>query len=329
MQTIASILGLPLTGYGAGVACALLLFWCAAGLWLRGRKVSYAKFCCFALCTALFGWLVSRVVFALCSIPTYINEYENYFAPAFMFWDGGYAMTGMLAGVALGAAVSGKLTGTRAGTMLNAAGFGLPLGVAVLRLTEFLVDTAESGDIGEGDYIAEGALSELLARFGLLMKADGDFCYPISLLGCAVAVIVFVVILVWLARRRWEAIPGDVMLVALLLICAVQVLLEPMRDDGHLTFHFVPFQQVLALVIVIAALGVWLHRYQSACRNKRLPLVVRIIAVVCIIVGVIASFMIDRYENKVIAWGLLILPMVVLTVTALYTRAATNYITGE
>lgn len=322
-------MNLPVTRYGVGVGASLLLFWLASWLWLRGRKVSYAQFTCYAACTAVLGWLCARVMFVLCTIPTYIMSYDGYFAPALFFWDGGYAMTGLLLGLAAGAALAAKLTGTRKGVMMNAAGFALPLGVAALRLTEHLTETAESGDIGEGYFIEEGWLTDLLSRLGLLMEADGDYCYPISLLAFAAALIVFLVLTVWLCTRRWEAIPGDVMMVALLLICCAQVIIEPLRNDGHLHFHLVQLQQIVALLILCAVIHVWIMRHRRVSRDKRKSLVIWGIMAVCIIVGIIAVFMIDRHDNKTLAWSLLIVPMIILGVTGLYARAAANYITGE
>lgn len=326
---LAAIFGLPLTGYGLGVSVSVLVFWAVSWLFLRTRRTDWSRFCTYALCCAVCGWLASRAVFALCSIPTYLNEYDGYFAPALMFWDGGYAITGMVLGVILGAGLAAKLTGLKAGLTLNAAGLGLPAGIAVLRLTEFLTDTAQSGDIGEGDYIAEGWLSDLLGRAGLLMQADGDFCYPVCLLECLFALALFIGLALWLATRRWQSVPGDVLLVMLVFFTLTQIIAEPLRDDGHLTFHFVPFQQVIALVMYVAVLSIWLKRHRAAGSDKRLALIVGGIASVCIIVGVIASFMIDRYENKLVAWSLLIGPMVILGASALYMRAAANYVQGE
>lgn len=319
---------LPVTRYGLLAASALMVFWLLSAVILRKARASYAQFAVYALCTAVFGWLVSRVVFALFSIPTYINEYDGYFAAALYFLDGGYSMTGMMLGALLGAVVAAALTKLERGTALNAAGLGLPGAVAVLRLAEFLCDTAESGDIGEGDYIAEGWVGDLLSRMGLMMQADGDLCYPICLLEAAAALLILVGMGVWLLRRR-ELIPGDAAMVAVLLLCLCQVLMEPLRDDGHLTFHFVPFQQVLALVMATEVLMLWVRKHRRASSNKRLSTVVTILALVCIAVGVLACFMIDRYENKIVAWALLIVPMLVMGGAALYTRAAANYAAGE
>lgn len=329
MQELFQIMSLPVTRYGVGVAASLLLFWLVSWLWLRGRKVTYPQFACYAACTAVLGWLGARLVFVLCTIPTYIMSYDGYFAPALFFWDGGYAMTGLLLGLAAGAALAGKLTGARKGVMMNAAGFALPLGVSALRLTEHLTESAESGDIGEGYFVEDGWLTDLLARFGLLMEADGDYCYPISLLAFAAALIMFIVLAVWLLVRKREAVPGDVMMVALLLISCAQVIIEPLRNDGHLHFHLVQLQQIVALLIVCAVMHVWIMRRRRASHDKRASLIVWGIMAVCIIVGIVAVFMIDRHDNKTLAWSLLIIPMIALGATGLYARAAANYITGE
>lgn len=327
-MTDLALFGLPLTRYGLCAAVSVLVFWLVSWLWLRSKRVSYPRFCAYALCTLVLGWFMSRLVFALCSIPTYLNEYDGYFAPALYFWDGGYAITGMILGVVLGATLSARITGVPAGTFLNAAGLGLPAGIAMLRLGEFLADTEWSGDIGEGDYLAGGLLDDLLSRLNLLMQADGDHCYPVCLLECAFALLILIGLAVWLASRRWEEIPGDVLMVSLLLWGITQVIAEPLRDDGHLTFHFVPFQQVIALVMVVAVLSILLNRHRRLSKS-RLPLVITIIASACIIVGVIACFMIDRYENKIVAWSLLIGPMIILGICALVTRRSANYIAGE
>lgn len=315
-------LGLPVTAYGLYVMGALLVCYVLSFLYLNRKGVAFVHQAGYGLCMAFFAWLMARVVYALCSIPTYLNEYDGYFLPALYFWDGGYAMTGAVLGMTLGAWVASKMLPIARHHALNAAGLAIPAGVMVLRLAEFMTDTPFSGDIGEGDFVVEGPLTDFLARTGLLMQADGDFCYPACLLAMLFAQLVLVGLLIWSYRRK-ENGTADVLLVSLALFALTQLVAEPLRDDGHLTFHFVPFQQVIALLIFVGVLIIWIRRACLAGQKKAAWLTGGI-ALICIVVAIIASFMIDRYENKVVAWSLLIGPVVLMGMSSLLLRWKTT-----
>ena len=330
MKTLMTIFGQPLTLYGALTALALLVFWCVAALYLKKRKVTGGKTLAFAVCTAVTGWLLARVVFVACNAAYYIDELDGLWTPALYFRDGGYAMTGLILGLAAGAAVAALLSGVKPALMLNAAGLAAPAGITVLRLAEFFCDTPASGDVGEGKYL-EGIewLDGLLTRLGLTMQADGDAVYPACLAGAAAALVIFIALLVWQLASRKEPAGADVLTVFLLLYGAGQLVLEQLRDDGHLVFHFVHLQQIVALVFMLAALLVWTLRFRRAGVKKRTLPVVWIVSLVCIGLAVWACFGIDRWENKLLAWLLLIVPTAIVTGAALFLRRAANYLTGE
>ena len=330
MKILFEIAGAPVTLYGVLTAAAILAFWLLGLLYLRRRQVSGGKAVCWMVCTALLGWLVSRLVFVACNAAYYIDELDGSWAPALCFWDGGYSMIGAMLGAALGAALAVALTGERSAHMLNAVGLGLPLGIAVLRLAEFFCDTAESGDIGEGRYLEDiDWLDSLLERMGLLMQADGDFVYPACLAEAAAVLLLCIGLIIWLARCRWSVPGADALTVCLVLYGAIQMVLEQIRDDGHLVFHFVHLEQVLALVLLLAGLIIWTKRFLQAETKRPTLAVVWIVSLVCIGLAVWACFGVDRWDNKLLAWLLLIVPTGVLACAALYLRSAANYLTGE
>lgn len=330
MKILFEIAGRPITLYGVMTAAALLVFWLIGWCWLKNRKVTAGAAVGWMVSTAVFGWLISRVVFVLCNAAYYIDELDGCWTPALYFWDGGYSMIGLLAGMVLGAWLTAVVSGASRNHLLNGVGIAAPLPIALLRLTEFLCDTEHSGDIGEGKFL-EGSdwFESFLERTGLLMQADGDYVYPACLALFAAMLAIFVAMVVWYAARRGDIPNADGLTVMLLLYGSVMMVLEQLRDDGHLVFHFVHLEQVLALVMGVLCLAVWTKRFASARIKRPTLLVIWAIVLVCIGVAIAACFGIDRWENKVLAWLLLIVPVIVLAGSSLYLRLSANYLTGE
>lgn len=320
MKILFTLGSAPVTLYGAMTAASLLLFWIISMLYFRKETNACKAAPCWMLCTALCGWLVARVVFVAADFGYYFDELDGYWTPALYFWDGGYSMIGMILGVLLGAVLCSRLTGVKRSALLNGAGLGLMGGITLMRLGEFLCDTETSGDIGEGKYLEGGWVDDLLGRLGLLMEADGDKVYPACLAEFAVVFIIFVALLIWIHRAK-QITGADVLTVSLLLYGTAQLVLEQIRDDGHLVFHFVHIQQVLALGLVLAALIVWTVRAAKSGMKKGLLIAFWTACVVCFGLAILACFGVDRWENKLAAWSLLIIPTVVVACGGLWLRS--------
>ena len=328
MKILFSIGEAPVTLFSVMTCLALLALWAVSLVYLRKEKGLAGAAPLLLLLTGVGALLFSRLVFVLANAAYYIDELNGYWLPALYFWDGGYSMIGYILGVAFGAELTSRLTHVRHAALMNAVGLGLPASVTVLRLGEFIADTAESGDIGEGKYLEGGWVDDLLGRLGLLMQADGDKVYPACLAEMAVTLIIFIALLIWVLRTGSRE-DMDVLLTFLLLYGAEQIILEQLRDDGHLVFHFVHIQQVLALGLVLLAMGTWTTYGARKHLNPNKLMILWGVVLILIGLAVWACFGVDRWANKLLAWTLLIVPTLLIAAGGLKLRSVVQRAGGD
>ena len=117
---------------------------------------------------------------------------------------------------------------------------------------------------------------------------------------------------------------GELLELFLLLWGLTQALLESLRSDDHMVYHFVRIQQVLAIVLPVAVMLRWTVR---AHRNgaRALSLSVAWCAVLLAIASaVLAEFGVDRWGNPLLAYGVMILCLIVVGLAAFFIRRRTQ-----
>ena len=268
----------PLYGALAALSMAALMAVECVGLHKKG--VRNDRFIRFAVLCIPFAFLGSRIAFCLSNLSYYL---ETISMPEMMLhtWDGGASMTGALVGVILSALIAAKWCRLPAGTLLDAAAFGMPLALVIERLAEPLCE------MGWGKY----ALS---TAFDFLYDMT-DGMHPVFLYEAVIAAIIGVAML--LHFRKWTHRAGDALGFFLVLYGCTQALLESLRNDGHMkVIHFVRVNQVAAIVMAVAVLIVWGVRCAKH-GGKREAIVSWLTAVVCIGFGVVQEFAADGDEN--------------------------------
>ena len=307
-QTLLTILGIPVTGFGA--ACALAMLWCLVGaaLWCRQTGTGYGPFIRLTVLALPMAWLCSRLFFVLANCTYYLTTLSNP-ALALRFWDGGYSVTGALAGLLLAALLAEKWTKLPRGRLLDAVGYGAPLGLMLLCLME------RGTGLGLGRSVS-GALSFLGISDGM-----GDLVHPVYLYQAAAAGALCILLTVWMCRRGWEVPSGDLCLTSLTLLGCAQVILESLRNDGHMVVHFVRIQQVAYLLMVLAALLICSRRLaKRGGMKKSRQLVLWLFALLLVGVGVVMEFRVDRGSLKLLYYSVMALCMALLGAMTLICR---------
>ena len=255
---VISLAGMKL--YTFGIYCMLGALGCGVVIVLlcraSGRKTETGLLT--ALSAMIFGLLCSRLIFCL------MNRETGGFFPLrgwLRVTEGGWSLFGMMAGAFLGAWVSGKLTGEKAGRLLDATACGLPLMITAERLGERLFE----------NFNVSRQLPESFAMTGWFISRDSQ--YGSSSLAtfriCAVGAMILFLYLALIAGRK-RTVPGHLWLRFLLLCGSGGILLESLRYDHFLEYSFVRFQQITAVLFVLWGMvltlrsgkagGVWLRR---------------------------------------------------------------------
>lgn len=307
--TLFTLFGAPVTGYGLGAAAALALGLLGCLIYLRRTGVTYGQFLRLAVLAVPLCWLLSRLVYVLANCTYYLTTLSNP-ALALHFWDGGYSMTGAVLGFILAAFLAEKWTRLPHGALQDAGAVGIPLAVAAARLLE------GGTRLGLGRPISYEWLMFLGVDDGY-----GDIVHPVYRYEAAAALLVLVIMLVWLSKRRSSAVRGDASLVMILLLGAFQVLLESLRNDGHMVVHFVRIQQVLALVGMVAVFAIFTTRLLRLGGMKKSHLLALwLVTIVCIGLGIFMEFRVDRGSLKLLYYGVMTLCMAVIAAMALICR---------
>lgn len=310
-DTLFTVLGLPVTGFGLGMAGALLVALGVELAWCKARGVSYGVFIRFAALAVPLTLLCSRLLFVLAESTYYLTTLSNP-ALALRFWDGGYSLVGALLGMLLAAWAAEKLLRVPRRLLMDGLALALPAGILVERLCE------TGTGMGMGKTIATPALLFL----GVEDTFTGEWVHPVYLYEAALAGIVGLGLLVWVLRRRGDTgAPGDLCGLFLLFFGVTQIVMECLRNDLHMVVHFVPVQQVVELLMVLAVLLRWQRRFSRVPGMKKgRTLWVWPVALVCVGVAVAMEFLVDRGPDKLLYYSVMSLCVAVIAALALICR---------
>lgn len=272
------------THYGilAALAFAVLL----GAAYLAGRKngLDYGSFVRFSVLAVPLALVCSRLVYCLTSLP-YYTETIGHPELILAVTDGGYSMLGAMLGVIAAALITAKMRGVPQHSFLDWVAFGLPAALIVERLAEPLCG------MGWG----YPYYSPLFSFLDGLTENMGDFAFTHPVFAYEAVTAAAILIALLLIRRR--ARPGDTFLSFLLLYGCTQTVLESMLNGGHMkVIHFVKINQVGALVMTVIPMVIWSIRARKAGNGKRV-LTSWLLAVVCILSGVVQEFSVEGADN--------------------------------
>lgn len=297
MQETFSILGL--TGYSYGLFAALgaalaLLLLAAQGPALGLPRGTAAVLGALGI---PLGLLLARLIFCLFHLSLFWQTYEN---PLLMlrFFDGGFSMTGLLMGLVVAALVASRVLDIRLGQLLDALAAPLALLIAFLRAGEGF--TA----LGIGKVVEENLLTQAAPWLFVTetMGVATEYRMAVYRYEAAAALVICGALLLLgsRTRRQKDALAGDVALVFFSLYGASQMVLESLRDDGHLMITFLRVAQVAAFLMPVLACAVFGGRY-ARIRGKagsRVPLAWLVVAL-CLVGAVLTEFSLDGR----LTWG--------------------------
>lgn len=306
-ETVFTLLGQSVTGFGLGMAGAMLLMLAVMGGWCHARKLGYGVFIRFAALAVPLTLLCSRALFVLADCTYYLTTLSNP-ALALRFWDGGYSLVGAVLGFMLAAWLSEKATRLPGKPLLDGAALALPLGIFVERLCE------PGTDMGMGKAIATPAFMFL----GVEDPLTGEWVHPVFYYEAAVAGILFVVLLICAVRGKKTA--GSLLGIFTVLFAATQIFFECMRNDNHMVVHFVPVQQVAELLMLLTVLGCWTKRLAKKGTKKSQIMLIWLVVIACVALTVFMEFRIDRGSMKLLYYSVIALCMAVVSVLALRCR---------
>lgn len=310
-ETVFELFGQGVTGFGLGMAGALLTALVVMGVWCSVRQVGYGRFIRFAALAVPLTLVCSRLLFVLADCTYFLTTLSNP-ALALRFWDGGYSLVGALLGFLLAAWLGERLMRLSGHPLLDGAALALPLGILVERLCE------PGTDMGLGKTIATPALMFL----GVEDPLTGEWVHPVFYYEAAVAGILFLALLVRVVRLRGKDKSGEQLGIFVLLFSTTQIFLECMRNDNHMVVHFVPVQQVAEMLMLLAVLAHWTRRMGRAGAKKSRIAWIWLAVVVCVGVTVLMEFRIDRGAMKLLYYSVIALCMAAVSVLGLRCRRA-------
>lgn len=250
-----------LTGYGYGLAAgvSVLAYLCLAQWLSRKQKIKAETIWLSGMIGIPVSLFFARLFFCLASLPA-LAQTAAWPWTVLYFWDGGFSMSGFLAGVAVSAWIAARLQKVSFRALLDQA--VLPLGVLLcgLRLAEGLTE-----GLGIGRNVEAGALPQSLP-FLFLTETMGTL--ELNRLAVyryeAAFALVILALTLWFARTAKNRRDGDAAMVFFALYGAGQVFFESMRDDGHMVLGFIRVQQLLGALGPLIVLLVLCLRYGRA-----------------------------------------------------------------
>lgn len=254
-----TVLGLTGSWYGLALGVSVLLYLCAAGVLGYVRRLPAGTVRLFGLLALPLGLVLSRLTFCVVNWE-YFAETISQPLKMLAFWDGGFSLMGALAGLILAAFIASRIMNVRFGALVDVAAAPLGLLIVGFRLAE-----AFTGQLGVGKQAEVGALAEKLPFLFLTDHMGTLTLYRLAVYryeaAVAVLLLAFGLALFFARGIRRQARQGDVAMIVLALFGACQVLLESLRDDGHMLWGFIRVQQLGAALIPVLALCVLGARY--------------------------------------------------------------------
>lgn len=247
MTTTFSVLGLTGQMYGLFAAASAVVLMAGMRLFAKGLPKGTCRL--FGVLGMALGILLARSLYCAVNWQDFVQNYEN---PWLMlrFFDGGLAMGGLLAGLLLAAAFAARMVNIRPSQLLDALCVPLGLAIALLRLGEGFTD------LGVGAVVEESFVTQHLpwlfleSRMGVMV----EYRLNVWLYEAMAGVLLFGLTLCF--DRRGKRRTGDTALFFFSLYGASQILLESMRDDGHMLIIFLRVGQLAAALWVLISCGI-------------------------------------------------------------------------
>ena len=276
MDTTFAFLGLTGHAYGLCAAAAALIVLFGMTKTLSSRAAGL--FTCLGIVLGIAG---ARLLYCVCNLSTFTETFEN---PWLMlcFFDGGFSLPGLVAGLLAAAAITSKVEKISFARLMDALALPLGLAIAVLRFGEQFTDLGVGKAVTEGFATAYFPWLFQFSRMGVAIEYRLHVWAYEAVLG----VVIFLVTL--LAHRKLQKREGDTALFFFALYGSTQILLESMRDDGHMLLIFLRVGQLGAALMPIIACGVLAKRVSTSRK-----VIAWLVVLLCTIGVVVLEFSLD------------------------------------
>ena len=275
-----SLFGLDIYAYGlyAAIGAALLLF----GMKFAGRDLPGGTVSLFGVLGMVLGIVLARALYCAVNWNDFAYNYENPML-VFRFFDGGLSMVGLIAGLLLAAVLTGKLMKVRTAQMMDALAVPFGLLIWALRAGEQYTELGVGAAVEESFMTAHMPWLFVESRMGVMV----DYRLKVWLYEGFAAIVIFAVAVA--CYRRFRNHPGDTAIVVFSLYGASQILLESMRDDGHMLIIFLRVGQLGAFLLPLACCGILSRRV----KNRKLAALSWIVIVLCVAAVAALEFSLD------------------------------------
>ena len=287
---IIELFGIRMYAFGVYVTLGALLAVAVFAIAGRNLSMKAGSVPLTVLLSSVCGILMSRICFCL------MNRELGGITPL-SYWPqlngGGWSMVGLICGVFLGGYISAKITGEKAGRILDLLSLSiLPLMAAERigesRIEDFDISRPLDSTFLSGSFLALGEDEPVLATYYI---------------AAATAIVLFTVLVFRFSRRERE---GNLTIAFLLMYGASSIITESLRYDRFLSISFVGLQQVSAAIIL--ALGVFLAVKRSNRPKSFLAsaAMISIPLTICIVISL--EFALDRTTwNKILIYTAMII----------------------
>lgn len=275
-----SLFGLEIYAYGlhAAIGAALLLF----GMKVVGRDLPKGTVSVFGVLGMVFGIVLARALYCAVNWNSFIYNYEN---PMLMlrWFDGGMSMVGVIAGLLLAAVAAAKLAKVRTAQVMDAMAVPFGLLMWALRAGEKYTELGVGAAVEENFLTAHMPWLFVESRMGVMVEYRLNvWRYEVMM-----AIVLFVVALVCWRKMKDHA--GDTALVVFSLYGASQILLESMRDDGHMLVIFLRIGQLAAFLMPLVVCILLSRRVKC----KKAVCLAWLALVLCVAAVVVLEFSLD------------------------------------
>ena len=304
-------LGLTIYKYGLCLALGTALWLCAAWLLSAKKNLPGGTILLTGVLAIPLGLLFARVTFCLISLAYYLETIGQPIAMLY-FWDGGFSMMGALLGVSLAALIVARVKKMQYGRLMDVLAVAAGAFLVVARLSETFTT------LGRGKTINVAWMRDN-AFFGIRETWSEDVFHAVFRYEAAIAALILLVMICLFFGRKTNATAksGDLALVFGGLFGSAQVILESLRDDGHLLWGFVRASQVISILLPVAAIAIFSIRLIQREGMGIKVIASWLVAAGAIAIGIIKEFDIDTSNNLLREYLIMSLSMATLAAVML------------
>lgn len=294
-----SVLGMTVYPYGLVAGCAMLVYLAVCGVARYRARLSVGTARVYGVLAFPLGLIFARLLFCLFSLSEFRDgDGIIHFEWMLRFWDGGYSLIGLMAGLMLAALFAARIQRERFGRVADMAVVPMGILITALRLAEGLINSGEGEAlIGYGKYVSESSLTSAAPILFLTEALGGSTMYmpAVYRIEAFVGILLLIIMLVcYFAPKKPRFRAGDMALLFFSLFGASQVLLEYLRNDAHMWLNFaVRGSQILSALMPLFATIILSSRVRRITGKRLAPAMCVILCVLALATVALMEFSID------------------------------------